>query len=557
MFEDNLIDLRKDLHSADININITKYVKISILLSLFSTVILTLFVMQIDTTLNFVEITLIISIFFLFALLIAKRFPKTIARSRAMSIESDLPIAIRTIGIQLNMHVQFEDTLRNIASSNYRCSKEFRKVVKMIESGASIPDALRQMAKNIDSSTVKKMVVQLIRAYSEGLSGVDLKRQADELISTQRFRFKEFSARISFLSLMFIALACIAPTMFLAYGTISSLYLGSSLTPSDIWFVFLVVFPLVNAALIFYIKLRTPPTLTNIKENLFSKKERHIMESQLHALGIKSQFIHFFVVLWAVSIAIVAACIYGGFFAGIIFIMFPVVVYFLLLMLAELKDKEIEDYLPDALLYASMMEYGVPMEKIIDNIASSGYKKLSDEFAIASRQIRAGTGVLQAFEDMRARNNSMLLDRVITLLAQCYKTGKDVHVAIRETAEDIFELNIVAKEQSASLSMQKYTILIGGCILVPTILAIVINVVSSIEAPYTTTVSAASAVTGSLLLNAAADAVRAYLIIYVLLASFFVAYQEGRTRTFIGYAILFVPLVLLIFSFVRDNIKLA
>ncbi|VVB73971.1 Type II secretion system (T2SS), protein F [uncultured archaeon] len=547
--------IRKDLHSADIGVNAKDYIKYSIVACVFLSATVLALVSKVDIMLSLADALLAFSVlFFLFAL-IAKRVPGSLAKSRALEIESDLPIAIRTIGVQLNMHVPFEDALRNVAASNYRCSKEFRKVVKMVDGGSAIPDALRQMAGRIESSIVKKMVVQLIRAYGEGLSGIDLKRQADELIATQRFKFKEFSARISFLSLMFIALSCIAPTMFLAYGVISSLYLGTPMSLNDIWFVFILVFPILNLILIAYIKFNTPKLLTTSREPMFSKKEQHMLSIQLRSFGIRSDFIRFMQVLCSFSLAAAALSFLFNFSSGILFLLLPPAVYFLLVILIERRSAEIENYLPDALLYASTIEYGVPMERIIANISTSGYHSLSDEFTIASRQIHAGASVPQAFDDMRMRNSSMLLGRVLTMLNQCYKTGKDVHSAIRETADDIFELNLLAKEQSSSLSMQKYTILIGGCILVPVILAFVLNVISGIEAPYSSVTNEQSGFDRVSIITTASEAARAYLVIYVILASIFVAYQEGRARTFAGYAMVFIPIVLVIFTFVRENVK--
>jgi len=553
---ETVAELRKDLHSADIDISVRDYLRYAAVSCVFLAAVITAISSKVDATLGTTDIVVIFSVSFMFCVLVAKRLPASLARSRAQDIESDLPIAIRTVGIQLNMHVPFENAIRNIASSNYRCSKEFRKVVKMIDGGATIPDTLRQMARRVESSIVKKMIIQLIRAYEEGLTGVDLKRQADELIATQRFKFKEFSARISFLSLMFIALSCIAPTMFLAYGVISSLYMGAPMSPSDIWLTFLFIFPALNAILILYIKMNTPKLLTTVREPLFSKKERCMLDLQLRSIGIRTDFARFMTLLSALSAIAAATSLFAGFPPGLLFLLLPLVVYFLLIILIERKSAEIENYLPDALLYASTMEYGVPMEKIISNIATSGYHSLSGEFAIASRQIHAGASIPHTFDDMRMRNSSMLLGRVLTMLNQCYKTGKDVHSAIRETAEDIFELNLLAKEQSSSLAMQKYTILVGGCILVPVILALVLNVISGIEAPYTSVISDQPSFDRAALIQTASDAIIAYLVIYVLMASLFVAYQEGRARTFAGYAIVFIPAVLLIFTFARENLNL-
>jgi pilus assembly protein TadC len=485
--------------------------------------------------------------------LIAKRIPYYIAKARAVEIESDLPIAIRSIGIQLNMKVPFESALENIADSNYKCSPEFKKTINMIDSGTPIPDALRQMAERIESQTVKKLIVQLIHVYLEGMDGTELKHSADELISSQRFKLKEYSAKLSFMSLMFIAISSIAPTMYLAYLVVAGMFLDTPSSPNDIWFAFLFIFPLINILLIVYIKYSTPSIMSNLSEKFLSNKEQIMINEELRNLGIKIE-VKSLILYSAIFSIILSVSLY--FFIGfysLLFLSIPVLIYFLLLWLVEKRANEIEQYLPDALMYAATLELGIPMERIIENIADAGYYTLSKEFKKTQRQIKSGISVNHALLNMKDRNSSLLLDRVISLLIQCYKTGKDVHQAIKETAEDIFELNMLKKEQASSLSLQKYTILFGGCLIVPVILSVILNIVAGIQPPTTNPLIADMQ---KQIIETSFQAIQIYLVIYVLLSSIFVAMQEGRLRTFIIYFIIFLPIVLFLFNIGKEIVRL-
>lgn len=540
------------LYRSDLPFSANQYLSYSAVGSVMLGIFLTFAILQIESFDPF-SIAMLASVLSLAFFLILKRIPDNIAKARAMQIESDLPIAIRSIGIQINMKVPFESALQNTANSNYRCSYEFRRVIKMMDGGAPIPDALRQMADRVDSQIVKKLIVQLIHVYLEGLDGSELKHSADELIHSQRFRFKEFSAKLSFMGLMFIALSAIAPTMYLAYVVVAGLYLESPTSPSDIWLVFLVVFPLAEILLVLYIKYSTPSVLTNASEPLFSKREIIMLNEELRNLGLKVKFKDFILATTAVSLFAAVATAVSFTIYGIVLAFVPVAIYFILLWLIERRSNEIEQYLPDALLYAATLEFGIPMEKIIENIGNSGYHSLSREFKKAERQIKAGINPTHALLNMRDRNHSVLLDRVIALLIQCYKTGKDVHQAIKETAEDIFELNMLTKEQASSLSLQKYTVLVGGCLLVPMILSVILNIISGIQPPGQ---DPQSLLFKESIISASFEAVQAYLAIYVLLSSLFIAFQEGRLRTFIGYFLLFLPITLFIFNFAKDLIKI-
>ncbi|MCS7109565.1 MAG: hypothetical protein NZ903_02080, partial [Candidatus Micrarchaeota archaeon] len=145
----------------------------------------------------------------------------------------------------------------------------------------------------------------------------------------------------------------------------------------------------------------------------------------------------------------------------------------------------------------------------------------------------------------------LLLDRVVSLLIQCYKTGRDVHQAIKETAEDIFELNMLKREQASSMALQKYTIILGGGIFVPIIMSVILNIIAGIQ-PLDT--NPATLKIREELLNTSTQAMQVYLVIYVLLSSLFVAIQEGRIRTFIWYFLLMLPVSLILFNLGKDFI---
>lgn len=489
-----------------------------------------------------------------------RRFPALSAKARAERIESDLPIAIRSIAIQLNMRLPFEIALENVASWGFQCSSEFARALDEIAHGASIPEAIQAIGARVDSTIVKRVMAQLVRAYEEGTGGDVLKKLADELIAVQKLRLRAFGAQVSFLGLVFIALACIAPTLYLVYAMITSLYLGSKIDPAEIWFMFLVVFPAIVTAIIVYISLRTPRAITGGSEPFLSGKERSLLHSELEKLGIvmplEKVFLYSIVLSAVASLALLIA-----FPASVpynfIALFLPLFGYFVLLYMIEARAKELEEYLPDALFQVAAFEKGVPIERMIRNIARSGYRALSEEFAMASRQIAAGASVSKALFAISRRTASKLLERAIILLNQCYRTGRDTQVAVRETAEDIFEMLMLAKEQTAMLAMQRYTILIGGCILIPIILAFVISIISSLGYQPGAGLSKITEAERQAIISASTDAIQWYLIIYVLLASIFISHQEGKARKFIIYFLIFATIALAIFNVVKAQIRIS
>jgi pilus assembly protein TadC len=551
--KDEIDGVQKALIRADFVITARKF----LMISLFSSFLLSFILgVMIYFYLAFDLATILVIFVLLFSLfsLLFKRLPKILSKSRANSIEADLPIAVRAIAIQLNMKVPFDVALQNTADSNYRCSYELRRVMKEVAGGASIPEALYNMAERVESTIVKKIIVQLVRNYEEGTGGEALKKIADDLLSIQKIKFREFSAQLSFLGLLFIALACIAPTLFLAYGLVASMFLDVKIAASDVWTMFVIVFPLVNILIILYIKIRTPELITETKEKFLSNREKKLIGTELKRFGINLNINNFFIILAFIGIILCALSIYFKMYFGVMLLFIPLVVYFIILYLIDHRAKEIENYLPDALFQVGALEQGVPIEKIIQNLSKSGYGPLSEEFAMVSRQISAGTNIESSLLGVSERNNSGILDRVIVLLNQCYKIGGDIQLVIRETAEDIFDLVALAKEQAAILAMQRYTILFGGCIIIPIILAFVINIISGLDYNLLN-ISSVSQVERQSLISATTNAAQAYLIIYTFLASLFIAHQEGRARKAVVYFLIFVGIAIFLFNFVYLNAK--
>ncbi len=556
MFRENEIkEVGKTLLTADIEFSPKKFLTIILLTSLFfGLAVFSISLVYFKEDIYFSSVISLLT--FSLLLFILKRLPKSMSKSKAEKIMSDLPIAIRSIAIQLNMKVPFEDVIKNISNWKYSCSSEFEKILREIESGESVPSALRSASNRIDSTIVKKIIVQLIRIYEGGMQPTQLKNLADELISVQKLKMKEFSAKLSFFGLLFIALSSIAPTLFLAYTMVSVLYLGTEMTPNDILLIFLVVFPLINTIIIYFIKSRTPKTLSGSFDKFFSQRERNSTNYELNRIGIKIDVKDLIIYLSVFSIVISAISLYLGYSFLSLIIFLPLIVYFVLLYKVEGRATEIEGFLPDALFQAASLEQGIPMEKIIDNLSSSGYKSLSDEFKIAFREIKTGSSVPDALNNLRERNPSNLLDRAVTLLIQCYKTGKEVQSAIRETADDVFEALSIVREREAILAMQKYTILFGGCIIVPIIIAFVLNIVSGLSYSEMEGFTKVSEDQRIELLNAANEASKIYIIIYAFLASIFVATQEGKTRKFIVYFLIFSVISSLLFSAVRGYVSI-
>jgi archaellum biogenesis protein FlaJ (TadC family) len=229
----------------------------------------------------------------------------------------------------------------------------------------------------------------------------------------------------------------------------------------------------------------------------------------------------------------------------------PLAVYYYFGFLESKRMHEIEDALPAALLQVASFPKRASMEKIISALAYSDYGALSSEFRIVEKQVNAGMAVIEAFEECAARNDSVLLNRALKLLANAYKSGADLSNAFREVAEDALELQAISKEARSAFALQKYTLLAGG-ILVPVTLGLLLNVVSGLSAGGLEEFTGTSAAARDALAAAILLGNQVYLTIFALAASAFIASSEGDLKKTVLYAAFLLPASLLLFNFVKS-----
>ncbi len=207
--------------------------------------------------------------------------------------------------------------------------------------------------------------------------------------------------------------------------------------------------------------------------------------------------------------------------------------------------------MPDILLSASIFPKGTGLEKIILHFSKTNYRFLSGEFEKCRQEILKGSTAVGALEKMKERNDSIVLGRAIDLVLGGINSGADVSAVFKETAADLFETGAILRERVASLTIEKYTLLIAGGILVPAILGVLTGMVLSLNFDALSEIGIGLSLSEKkALIDAAMFASPIYLAEYSLIASFFVAFQEGDLKKGIVYAAALVPLSLAVYFFV-------
>ncbi len=217
--------------------------------------------------------------------------------------------------------------------------------------------------------------------------------------------------------------------------------------------------------------------------------------------------------------------------------------YFFHVFLFEQNKRKKETLVPDVLLQASVFPRNTAMHRIIQYIAKANYGLLSKEFEHAFFEIKKGAPIEQALENIKKRCDSRIVSRAVNLLILGYKSGADMSTTFKDAAEDILETQGILRERAATMTIEKYTLLFAGGLIVPAILGLLVGLVQGMDFSAITELGIGlTAAEKKSVLAAAMLANQVYIFEYALLASVFIAQQEGNKKKALLYALFLLPI---------------
>jgi len=209
----------------------------------------------------------------------------------------------------------------------------------------------------------------------------------------------------------------------------------------------------------------------------------------------------------------------------------------------ERNKRNKEMIVPDLLLQASVFPKGTEITQMIKYVGSHDYGLLGMEFKTAYNEIQKGSSVEEALSNIKKRCKSRVIERAITLLIHGYKSGADMSQIFKETAEDILETNEILRERVSTLIIEKYTLIFAGGVIVPVILGMISGMVSGMNFSVIDGLELGmSSLERQEIFEAALFGTKIYILEYAIIASLFIANQEGNMKNAIIYAVFLVPL---------------
>jgi Flp pilus assembly protein TadB len=251
--------VERDIFQADLSVTSRDWLSFSTIASLFAGALSAMAFFYASG--EIMASTAVFLACFAAALFVLKNTPGYMKKRRAARVEAELPIALRSIATEITFNSSFEKALSS-AKRYGVLGNEVSKALKEIESGgASVSDALRNLGERVDSLLLKRACAQLVFTYEHGLRSGGLRKLANELIAVQKARSMEYSAKLGFMGLAFIAVACIVPALFAAYAMVGSSFMDLTFSAGQVWIVYVIVFPALDLAILLYLREKAPKTI--------------------------------------------------------------------------------------------------------------------------------------------------------------------------------------------------------------------------------------------------------------------------------------------------------
>jgi len=228
--EKSMNHLKCYLFQAKWNLNLVEHISYSLFLATMNTLYYLVaigFIWFITRNPLFLKLMLL-SIFIFFMMFYSALYkPKVVALRRARKIEEELPYALRHLLIQVKSGVPLYQGFVSISDGYGEVSKEFKEIIKKINSGYSEIKALEESILRSASQKYRKAFWQILNSMKTGTDvSTPLENVVNEIINDQILAIKNYGQQLNPLTLMYMMMAVIMPSLGITFLVIISSFVG-------------------------------------------------------------------------------------------------------------------------------------------------------------------------------------------------------------------------------------------------------------------------------------------------------------------------------------------
>ncbi|MBD3164752.1 hypothetical protein GF323_06140 [Candidatus Woesearchaeota archaeon] len=149
-----------------------------------------------------------------------------IIRSRK-NIDAEIISAIRFLNLDLKANAPIFDGLNNLTNNFEEIGTYLKDVIVKVKLGSGLKDTLNETVELVPSEDFRAMLWQIINHLESGADIVHpLEILANEIVEKQKIDFKKYGKKLNVLSLFYMIVAIILPTIGFTIITAALIFIG-------------------------------------------------------------------------------------------------------------------------------------------------------------------------------------------------------------------------------------------------------------------------------------------------------------------------------------------
>lgn len=173
-------------------------------------------------------------------------------------INKEIPFFLNNLANDVEKNISLKIALENRVDDSL-IGKKIKKILHKVNVlGYSLSESL--ISFDTENKDLKRVFYQIEDVLSTGSKNKAdaLRTLSSNIIEKQNYKMKNYSTKLSLLSLIYIVVSAIVPALFLMFLLVGSNFLEISFSPLTIIFVIVILFPIIDMFIFLIMKSNLP-----------------------------------------------------------------------------------------------------------------------------------------------------------------------------------------------------------------------------------------------------------------------------------------------------------
>jgi Flp pilus assembly protein TadB len=174
-------------------------------------------------------VTFPVGFFALFKFLLRTPQIKIIKSRR--KIDAEVISAVRFLVLDLRANAPLFDAMNNLTENFEEIGIYLKDVINEVRLGSSLEKSLNKLVESVPSEDFRALIWQLLNHLESGVDITDaLTKLVDEIAETQKIEFKKYGKKLNVVSLLYMIIAIILPTIGFTIIAAILIFIGFEMT---------------------------------------------------------------------------------------------------------------------------------------------------------------------------------------------------------------------------------------------------------------------------------------------------------------------------------------